>query len=246
MKLTRVYLLLVTMIIFGASNAIANEDQGHWGNSTGQKWKTGFGDCWNASVATVGAECGGEAPAPAAAPADTIYWYDEDGDGVLDADDACPRTPIGVPVDSNGCANDNDGDGVPDYLDQCPETPLGTVVDTNGCGLALVKLKGIHFDFDSAALTSKAKSILDRAMPTLRQNQSKNVVVEGHTDTIGSDTYNLDLSQRRAQSVINYLVSNGANSARLTAKGLGETSPVSSNDTQEGRALNRRVEIYAR
>jgi OmpA-OmpF porin, OOP family len=192
--------------------------------------------------------CGpvGQAPAPMAAPSDTIYWNDEDGDGVNDSEDACPKTPLGVPVDSTGCANDNDGDGVPDYLDKCPETPLGNVVDTNGCSLALVKLQGIHFKFDSAALTSEAKSILDRSLTAIKSNPSANLSVEGHTDSTGSDSYNLDLSQRRAESVVKYLVSKGVSSSRLNAKGFGESNPVVANDSASSRAQNRRVEIYAR
>jgi OmpA-OmpF porin, OOP family len=192
--------------------------------------------------------CGpvGTAPAPVAAPSDTIYWYDEDGDGVLDADDACPRTPLGVPVNGEGCANDNDGDGVPDYLDKCPETPLGNVVNTDGCSIALVTLRGVHFRFDSAALTSEAKSILDRSLSAIKSNPSKNISVEGHTDSTGSDSYNLDLSQRRAQSVVDYLVTQGVSGARLNARGFGESNPVTANDSASSRAQNRRVEIIAR
>lgn len=191
-------------------------------------------------------EGGGTTPPPEPAASDAINWNDTDGDGVSDADDACPNTPIGVPVNSSGCDNDNDGDGVPDYRDQCPETPLGTVVDTDGCGLALVKLQGIHFGFDSASLSSEAKSILDRALPAIRSNSSQNIQVEGHTDSTGSDSYNLDLSQRRAESVVNYLTSKGISASRLNARGYGESSPISSNDTSSSRAQNRRVEIFAR
>jgi OOP family OmpA-OmpF porin len=221
-------------------------DDLYWGNGSGSAWKTGFGDCWNASNGLSDPDCGGMAPAPAPAPSNTIYWYDEDGDGVLDADDACPRTPLGVPVNSEGCANDNDGDGVPDYLDKCPETPLGNVVDTNGCSLALVKLQGVHFKFDSATLTYEAKSILDRSLAAIKSNSSQNINVEGHTDSTGSDSYNLDLSQRRAQSVVDYLTSKGVSGSRLNAKGFGESKPVASNDSSASRAQNRRVEIFAR
>ena len=221
-------------------------DDLYWGNGSGTAWKTGFGTCWNASNGLSDPDCGGMAPAPAPAPSSAIYWYDEDGDGVNDAQDACPRTPLGVPVNDEGCANDNDGDGVPDYLDKCPETPLGNVVDTNGCSIALVKLQGIHFQFDSAALTSNAKSILDRSLDAIKSSSSSNLSVEGHTDSTGSDSYNLDLSQRRAESVVNYLTSKGVSASRLNAKGFGESNPTASNDTSASRALNRRVEIYAR
>lgn len=253
MQLAKVFSILIMALLFSACSTGSHrgapaENTGYWDSTPGKVWKTGFGGCWRNSSWTPdqAVNCGGAAPAPAPAPSDTIYWNDEDGDGVVDADDACPRTPLGAPVNSSGCENDNDGDGVPDYLDQCPETPLGNVVDTNGCSLALVKLQGIHFKFDSAALTSEAKSILDRSLSAIRSNASQSIQVEGHTDSTGSDSYNLDLSQRRAQSVVDYLVSNGVNSSRLNARGFGENSPITSNDTSANRAQNRRVEIYAR
>jgi OmpA-OmpF porin, OOP family len=252
MRFAKIFSILLITIIFSScatdNRRTAAENTGYWDSTPGKIWKTGFGGCWRNSSWTPdqAVNCGGAAPAPAPAPSNTIYWNDEDGDGVLDADDACPRTPLGVPVNSSGCANDNDGDGVPDYLDKCPETPLGNVVDTNGCSLALVKLQGIHFRFDSASLTSEAKSILDRSLSAIRANSSQNIQVEGHTDSTGSDSYNLDLSQRRAETVVNYLSSKGVNSSRLSARGFGESSPVSSNDTAASRAQNRRVEVFAR
>lgn len=242
MRITRLILILTFML----SGHVMATDL-YWGNGSGVAWKTGFGTCWNASKGLSDPDCGGMAPAaPAPAPSNTIYWNDEDGDGVLDVDDACPKTPLGVPVDNSGCVNDNDGDGVPDYLDKCPETPLGNVVDTEGCSLALVKLQGVHFQFDSATLTSKAKSILDRSLAAIKSNSSQNLSVEGHTDSMGSDSYNLDLSQRRAQSVVDYLTSKGVSSSRLNAKGFGESRPAVDNDSSASRALNRRVEIFAR
>jgi OmpA-OmpF porin, OOP family len=242
MRITRLFLIVAFMM----SGSVMAHDGGFWGNGSSTAWKTGFGDCWNASKGIDDGACGGMMAAPAPAPSNTIYWNDEDGDGVLDADDACPKTPLGVPVDSSGCINDNDGDGVPDYLDQCPETPLGNVVDTDGCSLALVKLQGVHFKFDSATLTYEAKSILDRSLAAIKSNPSQNISVEGHTDSAGSDSYNLDLSQRRAQSVVDYLTSKGVSGSRLNAKGFGESNPISSNDTSVSRAQNRRVEIFAR
>ena len=190
----------------------------------------------------------GEAPAPAE-PTDESghYWLDDqDRDGVRDRDDRCPFTPEGVAVDNNGCALDNDGDGVPDYLDKCPETPLGTVVDTDGCARVLVTLQDVHFAFDSAQLTAEAKSILRDAVPAINANPSDRISIEGHTDSTGSDAYNSQLSQRRARSVAEYLVSQGVSGSRLNTAGKGESNPIASNDTREGRALNRRVEIIAK
>jgi OOP family OmpA-OmpF porin len=241
MKTARLYLLVITMVVFVGG---ASAHPGHWGASEDQSWATGFGDCWNASNGGVGSNCGA-APAPVPAAADTIYWYDEDGDGVLDADDACPRTPLGVPVNSSGCTEDYDGDGVPDYLDKCPETPLGDVVDLVGCSIKIVSLEGVHFAFNSATLTNTAKSILDSVVGKINSHPSSHFIIEGHTDSHGADDYNQDLSQRRAGAVKAYLASKGV-TATLRAFGKGESSPVRSNSTKEGRAQNRRVEVMAR
>ncbi len=174
------------------------------------------------------------------------YWPDDqDYDGVVDADDVCPFTPEGVKVESNGCAVDNDGDGIPDYLDQCPETPLGNVVDLAGCSIKIVSLEGVHFAFDSATLTSTAKSILDGAVAKINAHSSSSFTVEGHTDSNGADDYNQALSQRRANAVKDYLVSKGV-TASVRAVGKGENNPVTSNNTREGRAQNRRVDVLAR
>jgi len=221
----------------------------YWGSSAGKVWKSGFGECWSSSGGDAGeasAECGGvvEAPAPVSAPAAAIW--DSDGDGVIDENDVCWNTPAGVTVESNGCGIDSDGDGVPDHLDQCPATPLGTVVYTDGCAMVIVSLKGVHFASDSATLTSEAKAILDSALAAINANPSSQLAVEGHTDSRLSDSYNQSLSERRAQSVVDYLVSSGVSASRLNPVGKGESSPVASNDTSEGRAQNRRVEIIAR
>lgn len=242
--------LLVTAMLLGTfldGREAGAHETGHWGTASNKAWKSGFGECWNTGFpGDQNPDCGA-APAPAEPDMTGYFWADDqDRDGVVDKNDACPFTPEGVAVDSRGCALDGDGDGVPDYRDQCPDTPAGTVVDTNGCSLALVKLEGIHFEFDSANLTAEAKSILDGALTAIRSSSSQNLNVEGHTDSTGSDSYNLDLSQRRAEAVVDYLVGHGIDRARLGAKGFGESAPVGTNDSAAGRAQNRRVEIYAR
>lgn len=220
----------------------ANAHPGHWAASDGQAWETGFGDCWSASSGDIGSNC-----VEAEEETETVNWSDDqDRDGVVDAEDRCPSTPEGIEVDAEGCALDSDGDGVPDYLDKCPGTPAGTVVDTDGCGLSLVTLRGVHFAFDSATLTSEAKSILDGALAAINANASQNLSVEGHTDSTGDDAYNQGLSQKRAQAVVDYLVSKGVSGDRLTATGYGESKPAHSNDTSSSRAQNRRVEILAK
>lgn len=187
---------------------------------------------------------GAAAPAPEVVEeTGTFYLDDQDGDGVRDGSDMCPFTPAGVSVDDKGCALDSDGDGVPNYMDKCPETPLGNVVDTDGCSIALVSLSGVNFNFDSATLTAKGKSILDSSMSSLKASSS--LTIEGHTDSTGPDAYNQSLSERRAKSVASYLKSKGV-SASMATVGKGESSPTASNDTRAGRAANRRVEIFAK
>jgi outer membrane protein OmpA-like peptidoglycan-associated protein len=178
---------------------------------------------------------------------------DSDGDGVPDYLDKCPNTPAGVTVDSNGCPLDSDGDGVPDYLDKCPNTPQGTPVDVNGCPIVKVEPPEEHFILrgDANFKTGKAnllpggKKTLDGMIPTMKKHPKMQWVVEGYTDAVGSDSQNLKLSERRAQIVIDYLISKGINKSYLTKKAFGKADPVGDNKTPEGRALNRRVEIKA-
>lgn len=141
---------------------------------------------------------------------------------------------------------DDDGDGVPNSRDQCPGTPMGTEVDARGCPIekqAPIVLKGVTFEFDSARLTRQAEGRLDNVAQALQSSESMRVRVSGHTDSVGSDTYNQTLSQNRADSVKRYLVGAGIDGARLTTRGYGESRPVASNETAAGRAQNRRVEL---
>jgi outer membrane protein OmpA-like peptidoglycan-associated protein len=106
-----------------------------------------------------------------------------------------------------------------------------------------IVLRGVNFDFDKATLQPQGKPILDEAARILKENPSINVQVQGYTDGIGSVEYNLKLSDRRAATVKNYLVSQGVSASRLTTKGFGKSNPVATNDTADGRAQNRRVEL---
>ena len=169
---------------------------------------------------------------------------DSDGDGVADSRDRCPGTPAGAKVDQYGCELDSDADGVVDSMDRCPNTPKGTPVDSSGCELAReFKLEGVNFEFDSAKLTADSIAKLDAAVVILKRNADDKIEIAGHTDSQGSDEYNMGLSQRRAQAVTDYLVAHGANGNNLTVKGYGESQPVADNGTKEGRAANRRVEL---
>lgn len=173
--------------------------------------------------------------------------FDDDNDGVYEGIDMCLNTPEGVEVDRVGCPLDSDRDGTPDYKDLCPGTPLGVIVDQDGCpigGQNILSLTGVNFAFDKAVLTPEAEMILDEAVALLQEtDEVLEVRVEGHTDSVGSEAYNMDLSQRRAESVIDYLVANGVNSTRLVPVGMGEGFPVANNDTDAGRAANRRVDF---
>ncbi len=106
-----------------------------------------------------------------------------------------------------------------------------------------IVLRGVNFDFDKADIRPDAAVILDEAASLLNENPGRNVSVGGHTDSVGAEAYNLSLSERRAASVKDYLVGKGVDASRLTTQGYGEANPIASNDTADGRALNRRVEL---
>ena len=148
--------------------------------------------------------------------------------------------------DCNGLVDDgfpdSDNDGVPDYRDQCPNTPAGVDVNALGCPESVV-LQDVNFEFDSAQLTPNAQNVLNGVAERLVNNPDVRVSIEGHTDSRGSDQYNKDLSQRRAESVATYLNQRGVEANRMRAVGYGEERPVATNDTEEGRFQNRRVEL---
>ena len=180
------------------------------------------------------------APPPVAPPPPPP---DSDGDGVPDSIDQCPNTPQGVQVDAVGCPLDSDHDGVPDYLDKCPGTPPGLKVDAQGCEMEEMVLRGVNFKTNSAELEPDSADILDGVVAVLRQRPDAKAEIHGYTDARGSDAYNLKLSERRAASVVDYLVAHGIARDGLRAVGFGKDSPVASNDTAEGRAQNRRVTV---
>ena len=145
-----------------------------------------------------------------------------------------PKTvPVAKPMDS-------DGDGVTDDKDQCSNTPIGATVDARGCW---TYAEVVLFDFDSAEIKSEAPPSLNEASDILKKYPEINFEIDGHTDNIGPAEYNMKLSERRAKAVMEYFVSRGINPNRLTTKGFGFTKPVTNNDTKEGRAKNRRVEL---
>ncbi len=106
-----------------------------------------------------------------------------------------------------------------------------------------IVLRGVNFDFDKANIRADAVPILEQACRTLKEEPNVDVELQGYTDSVGSEQYNMRLSQRRADAVRNWLVQCGIPASRLTARGFGESNPVASNATAEGRAQNRRTEL---
>lgn len=164
---------------------------------------------------------------------------DRDGDGIVDTRDACPDTPPGVTTDAKGCPVDTDGDGIPDYLDRCEGTPKGATVTRQGCW----KIQGLAFASSSNVIQPGQYGILDNVLHVLKQNPELSVEIGGHTDSRGSLALNRKLSAARAQAVADYFISKGIAPDRLQVKGYGPDQPVASNDTREGQAENRRVEL---
>ncbi len=140
------------------------------------------------------------------------------------------------------CAPDDDGDGVNNCDDRCSDTLAGAKVDDVGCPIR-IELRGVNFEYNSAELTAEAQGVLDGVADALiSSGETKDIEVQGHTSSEGSTEYNQGLSERRAQSVVNYLKDKGVTN-NLYPKGYGEDYPIADNETEEGRAKNRRVEL---
>ncbi|WP_337157744.1 OmpA family protein [Pseudomonas putida] len=157
---------------------------------------------------------------------------DEDGDGVFDRRDRCPDTPAGMPVNHMGCP-------LPQYPTTPPagEAPVPEVITLDDQGQVL-------FAFDSAQLTVEAQQRLRSLLPQLSDPRVASIKVIGFTDSVGADAYNQGLSEQRASSVAEFLIGEGLAADKVTSQGRGESEPVADNDTEEGRARNRRVELH--
>ena len=175
---------------------------------------------------------------------------DSDGDGVADNLDKCANSPWGFEVDDEGCSKDpnlaragfpldQDQDGVLNDMDKCPNTPRGAPVNEHGCS----KLRPVFFEFDRFNLQARYHPNLDIVVSTLKQNPSLKIQIHGHTDNIGTPEYNMSLSEKRAQEVKWYIVNAGIDESRIAIIGHGATKNRASNNTPDGRAQNRRVEI---
>ena len=183
---------------------------------------------------------------------------DENHNGSREATETDPTNPDtdggGVPDGwerehgKNGLVasdDDSDGDGVKENVDQCPDTARGTEVDARGCAILrpTLVLRGVNFETDSAEINPSSFPVLDGVARILADNPDVRVEISGHTDNVGGRAHNQRLSEARAQSVKNYMVSRGIAEARLDARGYGMSRPSGPNDTEEGRASNRRIEF---
>jgi OOP family OmpA-OmpF porin len=156
-----------------------------------------------------------------------------------------PQAPVPAPPPPPPPPGDSDNDGVTDDLDKCPGTPPGVAVDANGCPLkGSIILEGVTFEYNSAMLTADSRNTLGTLAAALVKYSRMRVEVQGHTDNVGGDAYNLRLSHRRAATVREYLVGRAVPADRLVARGYGEGDPIDDNQTDAGRARNRRVVLY--
>jgi outer membrane protein OmpA-like peptidoglycan-associated protein len=195
---------------------------------------------------------------------------DTDGDGVPDGTEDEDHNGSREPTETDGTNRDTDGGGVPDgwerdndknglvasdddsdgdrvleNVDQCQGTARGTEVDARGCAILrpTLVLRGVNFATDSAEIQSSSFGVLDGVARILADNPDVRIEISGHTDNTGGRAHNVSLSQARAESVKNYMVSRGIDAARLDARGYGMARPSGTNDTEEGRAQNRRIEF---
>jgi len=195
---------------------------------------------------------------------------DDDNDGIKNSIDKCTKTPAGATVYTNGCAveADNDGDGIKDSRDKCLNTPLGIEVDSYGCEIEYevqednvtimeplptpskiieqekeFETLDVKFRYKSNKVTAESIGTVLRLAQFLEQHPKYKITILGYTDNIGSEEYNKILSKKRAQSIKDILVAENIDPERIKVIGMGEANPIASNETKEGRAQNRRIEV---
>jgi outer membrane protein OmpA-like peptidoglycan-associated protein len=223
---------LVSSVLSGcvttSSSGDAPLNQGNWPlcSAIGGLAGGGLGaiesSAWAAGGAVAGAVVGG------------IICYaqdgDEDGDGVFDRRDRCPDTPANTPVHHNGCP-------FPEYASPAP------VMEADEPAVPVRVELDVKFDFDKSVVKADSHADIKSLADFMKQYPQTTTTVEGHTDAIGSDAYNQGLSERRANAVRDVLVEqHGIETNRVSAVGYGESRPVADNDSESGRAINRRVE----
>ncbi|MEM9456924.1 MAG: OmpA family protein [Myxococcota bacterium] len=176
---------------------------------------------------------------------------DSDGDGFLDHNDQCVDEPGLIP---NGCPiRDSDADGVADPVDRCIEQPENAngFEDSDGCPEQLPQeladlngvMEGIRFQMEKSIILARSRPWLDRMVELMQRYPDIRVEISGHTDDRGGHDYNVGLSLRRANAVRDYMVSHGVDAGRIQTRGVGPTEPIANNNTERGRARNRRIEL---
>ena len=181
-------------------------------------------------------------------PEPTPPPVDPDADSVIGGGDLCPD--VAGPVGNSGCPDtDQDGDSVADRLDRCPDQPAGSR-GRDGCPLArrkgnkIVILERVNFATDQDVILSESFPVLEEVARVMNENpEADRILVEGHTDSRASDAYNLELSRRRAASVMRFLIESGVAAERLCSQGFGRSRPLENDATEQGLAVNRRVEF---
>ena len=174
---------------------------------------------------------------------------DEDGDQIIDSVDACPQEAANT---ANGCpeSSDNDGDGIENTEDKCPNQ--AGVAERDGCPVAVTEAireeikiiaRNLQFAVGQNTLVESASDDLDRLVAIMQMDTNLNLIIDAYTDSEGQAAYNLQLSKQRANAVKDYLAKKGIDDERLRAEGYGEILPIASNDTEEGRNENRRIEL---
>jgi len=166
---------------------------------------------------------------------------DDDNDGISNRDDRCPKTNLGIVVDERGCSPDSDEDGIIDSIDECPNTSKDFIVDKLGCPQTVV-LK-VNFESKKDTILKDSFSNIEKFAEFLKENIGYQAIIYGYTDSIDTDRNNKQLSQNRANAVMEALIDNGVKLTRVTAIGMGSKNPIADNKTPEGRAKNCRIEV---
>lgn len=178
---------------------------------------------------------------------------DNDGDGIYDVNDDCPNRAEDFDgfQDMDGCPDvDNDGDGILDAQDKCPNAAetINGLDDADGCPDEMplsLRIANINFRFNSAEFSgADPLPILDDVVALMKKNPEMKINIVGYTDSVGQDGYNMQLSLRRAQAVKRYFEDGGIAGERMLIEGRGEEHPIDTNDSESGRARNRRIEFH--
>ncbi len=174
---------------------------------------------------------------------------DSDGDGIYNTEDECPK--LAGTLENNGCPADTDGDGVYDTEDKCPE--LAGIASNSGCpeikmeeeerALLEKAIQSVEFETGSANLKRVSRAILFRIVKLMNKYPDYKLSIKGHTDNTGDKDKNVELSRNRAKSCLDYFVANGIDASRVSYRGYGQSQPIDTNETEEGRERNRRVEF---